>query len=308
MVARITDALSASRANVWRYPPGAQGKRHRDLGQEEVFVVLDGTLTDRPRRPAGAARGRARRRRGRRARARSSSSATPATRSSSSSSTARRRRPARPSSSTRCPSPPRARRWLDRGRRCPTLKRDSRWEQMNGRNRQPAEEARRVAEAVSGSSSASCPHSGGALWSGCPATSPRRRARWRTTTARCPSTCPGAKARAIRVAITKTPSRRSNTPLPSQRQRADRRTMSARHGGHRHECSPAVERSGAQPASWRTCAAEWRIARDAANMVEVPVSTTTTSAASGETSSTRELDLEALPNHRRMHQLRRAPV
>ena len=24
---------------------GAQGKRHRDLGQEEVFVVLDGTLT-----------------------------------------------------------------------------------------------------------------------------------------------------------------------------------------------------------------------------------------------------------------------
>ena len=34
-----------TRANVWRYPPGAQGKRHRDLGQEEVFVVLDGTLT-----------------------------------------------------------------------------------------------------------------------------------------------------------------------------------------------------------------------------------------------------------------------
>ena len=45
MVARITDALEHSRANVWRYPPGAQGKRHRDLGQEEVFVVLDGTLT-----------------------------------------------------------------------------------------------------------------------------------------------------------------------------------------------------------------------------------------------------------------------
>jgi len=56
MVARITDALEHSRANVWRYPPGAQGKRHRDLGQEEVFVVLDGTLTihmgegDRPER------------------------------------------------------------------------------------------------------------------------------------------------------------------------------------------------------------------------------------------------------------------
>jgi mannose-6-phosphate isomerase-like protein (cupin superfamily) len=44
-VARLSDALSASRANVWRYPPGAVGRRHRDLGQEEVFVVLDGTLT-----------------------------------------------------------------------------------------------------------------------------------------------------------------------------------------------------------------------------------------------------------------------
>ncbi len=45
MVARLTEALEHSRANVWRYPPGTQGKRHRDLGQEEVFVVLDGTLT-----------------------------------------------------------------------------------------------------------------------------------------------------------------------------------------------------------------------------------------------------------------------
>jgi mannose-6-phosphate isomerase-like protein (cupin superfamily) len=44
-VARLSDALSQSRANVWRYPPGARGKRHRDLAQEEVFVVLDGTLT-----------------------------------------------------------------------------------------------------------------------------------------------------------------------------------------------------------------------------------------------------------------------
>jgi mannose-6-phosphate isomerase-like protein (cupin superfamily) len=44
-VAGLSDALAASRANVWRYPPGAQGRRHRDLGQEEVFVVLDGTLT-----------------------------------------------------------------------------------------------------------------------------------------------------------------------------------------------------------------------------------------------------------------------
>lgn len=44
-VARLSDALASSRANVWRYPPGARGRRHRDLGQEEVFVVLDGTLT-----------------------------------------------------------------------------------------------------------------------------------------------------------------------------------------------------------------------------------------------------------------------
>jgi mannose-6-phosphate isomerase-like protein (cupin superfamily) len=43
--AELSEALSESRANVWRYPPGAQGRRHRDLGQEEVFVVLDGTLT-----------------------------------------------------------------------------------------------------------------------------------------------------------------------------------------------------------------------------------------------------------------------
>ena len=44
-LASITEGLSASRANIWRYPPGAQGRRHRDLGQEEVFVVLAGTLT-----------------------------------------------------------------------------------------------------------------------------------------------------------------------------------------------------------------------------------------------------------------------
>ncbi|MGH3019816.1 MAG: cupin domain-containing protein [Gaiellaceae bacterium] len=43
--ARLSDALASSRANVWRYPPGTRGRRHRDLGQEEVFVVLDGTLT-----------------------------------------------------------------------------------------------------------------------------------------------------------------------------------------------------------------------------------------------------------------------
>ena len=44
-VARLSDALTHSRANVWRYPPGARGKRHADHGQEEGFVVLEGTLT-----------------------------------------------------------------------------------------------------------------------------------------------------------------------------------------------------------------------------------------------------------------------
>jgi mannose-6-phosphate isomerase-like protein (cupin superfamily) len=44
-IARLSDALTQSRANIWRYPPGARGKRHADQAQEEVFVVLDGTLT-----------------------------------------------------------------------------------------------------------------------------------------------------------------------------------------------------------------------------------------------------------------------
>jgi mannose-6-phosphate isomerase-like protein (cupin superfamily) len=44
-IARLSDALTQSRANIWRYPAGARGKRHADLAQEEVFVVLDGTLT-----------------------------------------------------------------------------------------------------------------------------------------------------------------------------------------------------------------------------------------------------------------------
>jgi len=34
-----------SRANVWRYEPGAKGRRHRHRSQEETFVVLSGTLT-----------------------------------------------------------------------------------------------------------------------------------------------------------------------------------------------------------------------------------------------------------------------
>lgn len=34
-----------SQANLWRYPPGAAGRRHREPLQEEVFCVLEGTLT-----------------------------------------------------------------------------------------------------------------------------------------------------------------------------------------------------------------------------------------------------------------------
>jgi quercetin dioxygenase-like cupin family protein len=49
------------RANVWRYEPGAAGKRHRHPRQDETFVVLAGTLSiylgDPPERrdvPAGS--------------------------------------------------------------------------------------------------------------------------------------------------------------------------------------------------------------------------------------------------------------
>jgi mannose-6-phosphate isomerase-like protein (cupin superfamily) len=38
-------SLQQSRARVWRYPPGSRGRRHADKVQEEVFVVLEGTLT-----------------------------------------------------------------------------------------------------------------------------------------------------------------------------------------------------------------------------------------------------------------------
>jgi mannose-6-phosphate isomerase-like protein (cupin superfamily) len=44
-VARLSDAMTTARANVWRYPPGAKGKRHVDHVQEETFVILAGTPT-----------------------------------------------------------------------------------------------------------------------------------------------------------------------------------------------------------------------------------------------------------------------
>jgi mannose-6-phosphate isomerase-like protein (cupin superfamily) len=55
----ITDAgeMQQSRARVWHYPPGTRGRRHQDHAQEEVFVVLSGTLTmllgDPPERVEG---------------------------------------------------------------------------------------------------------------------------------------------------------------------------------------------------------------------------------------------------------------
>ncbi|HEY7693595.1 MAG TPA: cupin domain-containing protein [Gaiellaceae bacterium] len=46
-VAELSDRLGLvhARANVWRYEPGAKGRRHRHRSQEEAFVVLAGTLT-----------------------------------------------------------------------------------------------------------------------------------------------------------------------------------------------------------------------------------------------------------------------
>jgi quercetin dioxygenase-like cupin family protein len=37
--------LQHTRANLWRYEPGAKGRRHRDMVQEETFIVIGGTLT-----------------------------------------------------------------------------------------------------------------------------------------------------------------------------------------------------------------------------------------------------------------------
>jgi mannose-6-phosphate isomerase-like protein (cupin superfamily) len=61
--AQVTDdlGLNQSRARMWRYSPGARGGRHKDLVQEEVFVVLEGEMTaymgdppDRVELPAGS--------------------------------------------------------------------------------------------------------------------------------------------------------------------------------------------------------------------------------------------------------------
>ena len=46
-VAELSEAVgfAHTRANVWRYEPGAKGRRHRHPFQEETFVVLAGTLS-----------------------------------------------------------------------------------------------------------------------------------------------------------------------------------------------------------------------------------------------------------------------
>jgi mannose-6-phosphate isomerase-like protein (cupin superfamily) len=46
-VAELSKALGTGqvRANMWRYEPGAKGRRHVHAEQEETFVVLSGTLT-----------------------------------------------------------------------------------------------------------------------------------------------------------------------------------------------------------------------------------------------------------------------
>ena len=46
-VAELSDraGFAHARGNVWRYEPGAKGRRHRHATQEETFVVLAGTLS-----------------------------------------------------------------------------------------------------------------------------------------------------------------------------------------------------------------------------------------------------------------------
>jgi uncharacterized cupin superfamily protein len=61
-IVRLSEHLRHVRANIWRLPPGAKGRRHAERAQEEIFVVLSGTATmalgDPPHRmelPAGSA-------------------------------------------------------------------------------------------------------------------------------------------------------------------------------------------------------------------------------------------------------------
>ena len=44
-VIEVRDGLRHSQAALWRYPPGGGNRRHREPVQEEVFCVVEGTLT-----------------------------------------------------------------------------------------------------------------------------------------------------------------------------------------------------------------------------------------------------------------------
>jgi uncharacterized cupin superfamily protein len=44
-ILRLSDDMTQMRANVWRLPPGSRGRRHAERVQEELFVVLEGTVT-----------------------------------------------------------------------------------------------------------------------------------------------------------------------------------------------------------------------------------------------------------------------
>jgi uncharacterized cupin superfamily protein len=62
-VAALTElaGFKHTRANLWRYEPGARGRRHKDMLQEETFVVVSGVLSlyldDPPERHDVAERG-----------------------------------------------------------------------------------------------------------------------------------------------------------------------------------------------------------------------------------------------------------
>jgi uncharacterized cupin superfamily protein len=44
-IAPLSSALQNMRANIWRLPPGARGGRHVEHVQEELFVMLEGTIS-----------------------------------------------------------------------------------------------------------------------------------------------------------------------------------------------------------------------------------------------------------------------
>ncbi len=46
-VAALTElaGFEHTRANLWRYEPGSRGRRHKDMLQEETFVVVSGALS-----------------------------------------------------------------------------------------------------------------------------------------------------------------------------------------------------------------------------------------------------------------------